>query len=186
MCSYNKVNGTHMANNDKYLNGVLKKEWGFEGLVMSDWGAAVDKVASVQYGLDLEMPGPGARNAEVLEAYRNKQITDEQLDDHVRRILKVIYQVLEQKREVPSIDVDHHHAIARKVAEEAIALLKNEDAVLPLTKQAKVAVLGKFAEVSRFQGGGSSHMNPAQLDIPLDEISKFAHTVYGAGYDEDG
>ncbi|CAM4212622.1 glycoside hydrolase family 3 C-terminal domain-containing protein [Paenibacillus alkaliterrae] len=184
MCSYNKVNGTHMANNNKYLNGILKQEWGFEGLVMSDWGAVVDKVPSVQYGLDLEMPGPGTRNAEVMEAYRNNQITDEQLDDHVRRILKVIRKVLEQKREVSSIDVEQHHAIARKVAEEAIVLLKNEAAILPLAKQAKVAVLGKFAEVPRFQGGGSSHMNPALLDSPLDEIAKFAQTVYGAGYDE--
>ncbi|NQX60493.1 glycoside hydrolase family 3 C-terminal domain-containing protein [Paenibacillus qinlingensis] len=184
MCSYNKVNGIHMANNDKYLNGLLKQEWGFEGLVMSDWGAAVDKVASVQYGLDLEMPGPGHRNAEVVEAYRNKQITAEQLDDHVRRILKVIHLVLAHKREVQSIDVDHHHAIARRVAEEAIVLLKNEDFILPLVKKAKIAVLGKFAEAPRFQGGGSSHMNPALLDIPLQEISKFAHTVYGAGYDE--
>lgn len=184
MCSYNKVNGTHMANNDAYLNGVLKREWGFDGLVMSDWGAVVDKAASVRFGLDLEMPGPGARNAEVLEAYGSKLITDEQLDDHVRRILNVIRRVLEGKREVRSIDADRHHAVARKVAEEAIVLLKNEDAVLPLAKQAKVAVLGKFAEIPRFQGGGSSHMNPAQLDIPLDEISKFARTVYGAGYGE--
>jgi len=185
MCSYNKVNGTYMANNDKYLNGVLKQEWGFEGLVVSDWGAVADKVASVQCGLDLEMPGPGTRNAEVLEAYRNKQITDEQLDDHVRRILKVIRKVLEHKREVSSIDWERHHAIARKVAEEAIVLLKNEDAVLPLAKQAKVAVLGKFAKHPRFQGGGSSHMNPAKLDIPLDEISKFAQTVYSAGYGDE-
>ncbi|MDQ1913839.1 glycoside hydrolase family 3 C-terminal domain-containing protein [Paenibacillus sp. GD4] len=186
MCSYNKVNGTHMANNDKYLNGVLKQEWGFEGLVMSDWGAVGDKVASVQYGLDLEMPGPGARSAEVLEAYRNGQITDEQLDDHVRRILGVIARVLENKRDVSSIDVEQHHGMARRVAEEAIVLLKNDGNVLPLTKGAKVAVIGAFAKEPRFQGGGSSHMNPAMLDSPLEEISKYADTVYGAGYDEKG
>ncbi|WP_284645826.1 glycoside hydrolase family 3 C-terminal domain-containing protein [Paenibacillus silviterrae] len=186
MCSYNKVNGTHMANNDKYLNGVLKQEWGFEGLVMSDWGAVGNKVASVQYGLDLEMPGPGARSTEVLEAYRNGQITDEQLDDHVRRILGVIARVLENKRDVGSIDVEQHHGMARRVAEEAIVLLKNDGNVLPLAKGAKVAVLGAFAKEPRFQGGGSSHMNPAKLDSPLEEISKYADTVYGAGYDEKG
>jgi beta-glucosidase len=184
MCAYNKVNGTHMANNDKYLNGVLKQEWGFDGLVMSDWGAVVDKVPSVQYGLDLEMPGPGTRSGEVLEAYRSGKVTNEQLDDHVRRILKVVQKVLDHKRSVPSIDVDKHHAVARKVAEEAIVLLKNEDAILPLAKNAKVAVLGKFAAEPRFQGGGSSHMNPAQLDIPYSGISKLSHAVYGAGYDE--
>nr|WP_275983840.1 glycoside hydrolase family 3 C-terminal domain-containing protein [Paenibacillus hamazuiensis] len=185
MCSYNKVNGTHMANNDAYLNGVLKREWGFEGLVMSDWGAVVDKVASVQFGLDLEMPGPGRRNEEVMEAYRTRQVTDEQLDDHVRRILKVIDRVLGHKRKVSSIDADRHHEVARKVAEEAVVLLKNEGVVLPLPKQAKVAVLGKFAIAPRIQGGGSSHMNPARLDIPFDEVAKFACAVYGAGYDTD-
>lgn len=184
MCAYNKVNGTHMANNDKYLNGVLKQEWGFDGLVMSDWGAVVDKVPSVQYGLDLEMPGPGLRSEEVMEAYLSGKVTDAQLDDHVRRVLTVVQKVLDNKRNVPSIDATRHHAVARKVAEEAIVLLKNQDAMLPITKHAKVAVLGKFAEEPRFQGGGSSHMNPAKLDIPLQEISKYAQVTYGAGYDE--
>ncbi|MGO4500783.1 glycoside hydrolase family 3 C-terminal domain-containing protein [Paenibacillus sp. 2RAB27] len=184
MCAYNKVNGTHMANNDKYLNGVLKQEWGFDGLVMSDWGAVVDKVPSVQYGLDLEMPGPGLRSEEVMEAYLSGKVTDAQLDDHVRRVLTVVQKVLDNKRNVPSIDATRHHAVARKVAEEAIVLLKNRDAMLPITKHAKVAVLGKFAEEPRFQGGGSSHMNPAKLDIPLQEISKYAQVTYGAGYDE--
>ena len=186
MCSYNKVNGTSMSRNDRYLNGVLKQEWGFDGLVVSDWGAVTDKTASVMNGLDLEMPGPGTREAEVLEAYRNKQITDEQLDDHVRRILRVIQRVLENKRSVPNIDADKHHALARAVAEEAIVLLKNESAILPLAKQTNIAVCGKFAEVPRFQGGGSSHMNPARLDIPLEEIGEFANTVYGLGYADDG
>ncbi|WP_079912310.1 glycoside hydrolase family 3 C-terminal domain-containing protein [Paenibacillus sp. 32352] len=185
MCSYNKVNGTHMANYDEYLNGVLKQEWGFDGLVMSDWGAVIDKIKSVQYGLDLEMPGPGTRNVEVLQAYKQSLVTDEQLDDHVRRILKVIQKVLEHKREVKSIDMLRHHEMARQVAEEGIVLLKNENALLPLAKQVKVAVLGEFAVKPRFQGGGSSHMNPAKLDIPLHEISKFANTVYGRGYDGD-
>ncbi|GAA4843097.1 glycoside hydrolase family 3 C-terminal domain-containing protein [Paenibacillus vulneris] len=185
MCSYNKVNGTHMANYDEYLNGVLKQEWGFDGLVMSDWGAVIDKIKSVQYGLDLEMPGPGTRNVEVLQAYKQSLVTDEQLDDHVRRILKVIQKVLEHKREVKSIDMLRHHEMARQVAEEGIVLLKNENALLPLAKQVKVAVLGEFAVKPRFQGGGSSHMNPAKLDIPLHEISKFANTVYGRGYEGD-
>jgi beta-glucosidase len=185
MCSYNKVNGTSMSHNDRYLNGVLKGEWGFDGLVVSDWGAVTDKTASVRCGLDLEMPGPGTREAEVLEAYRRGQITDEQLDDHVRRILWLVRRVQANKRSVPAIDTDRHHALARAVAEEAIVLLKNDDAILPLRKHARIAVFGKFAEVPRFQGGGSSHMNPARLDIPLDEIARFADVVYGLGYDDD-
>ncbi|WP_080838083.1 glycoside hydrolase family 3 C-terminal domain-containing protein [Cohnella massiliensis] len=185
MCSYNKLNGTQMANNDEYLNGILKNEWGFEGLVMSDWGAVGDKVASVRYGLDLEMPGPGARDAEVLEAYRNGLVTDEQLDDHVRRVLGVIRQAIEARRDVPALETEKHHELARKVAEEAIVLLKNDGGLLPLRKRANVAVLGRFAEMPRFQGGGSSHMNPAKLDIPLDALSAFANTVYGAGYTDE-
>ncbi|GGG22623.1 glycoside hydrolase family 3 C-terminal domain-containing protein [Paenibacillus abyssi] len=185
MCSYNKVNGVQMGNNDAYLNGVLKREWGFEGLVMSDWGAVIDKLASVQYGLDLEMPGPGHRNGEVFEAYKNGLVTDDQLNDHVRRILNVVKRVIEQKREVPSVDLGQHHTIARSVAEESLVLLKNESQLLPLPKQVKVAVLGKFAEAPRFQGGGSSHMNPAQLDIPLEAISKFAEVQYRAGYEDE-
>lgn len=185
MCAYNKVNGTQMANHDGLLNGVLKNEWGFEGLVMSDWGAVEDKTASVRCGLDLEMPGPGARDAEVLEAYRNGLVTDEQLDDHVRRILGVIQKIAASKRDVPALEADRHHEVARRVAEEAIVLLKNEGGLLPLAKGANIAVLGKFAEIPRFQGGGSSHMNPAKLDIPLDALSAFAHTVYGAGYADE-
>lgn len=172
MCSYNQVNGTQMSNNHKLLNGVLKEEWGFDGLVISDWGAVVDKVASVRNGLDLEMPGPSSRNEEVLEAYRNGQITEAQLDHHVRRMLGLIEKVVGNKRVIEKIDAKAHHDVAREVAEESIVLLKNESEILPLRKQAKVAVLGKFAKEPRFQGGGSSHMNPAILDIPLDEIFK--------------
>ncbi|MGG1553010.1 glycoside hydrolase family 3 C-terminal domain-containing protein [Paenibacillus ferrarius] len=186
MCAYNQVNGTHMGNHHSYLNGVLKQEWGFDGLVMSDWGAVVDKVASLQSGLDLEMPGPGTRTEEAMEAYRQQRITDEQLDDHVRRVLRTVEKIVTNNREVPAIDVERHHAVARRVAEEAIVLLKNEDALLPLSPHAKVAVLGAFAKEPRFQGGGSSHMNPALLDSPYEEIAKFADAVYSAGYDEAG
>lgn len=184
MCAYNRVNGTHMANNDRLLNGVLKEEWDFDGLVMSDWGAVIDKAASVQGGLDLEMPGPGTRDAEVLEAYRQGRITEQEIDEHVRRILKVMEKVLAHKRNVPVLDAERHHAVARTVAEEAIVLLKNDEGILPLAKQSRVAVLGQFAKEPRFQGGGSSHMNPARLDIPYEEISKYAQASYAVGFDE--
>ncbi|MDR6881865.1 glycoside hydrolase family 3 C-terminal domain-containing protein [Bacillus sp. 3255] len=184
MCAYNRVNGTHMANNGQLLNGVLKEEWKFDGLVMSDWGAVVDKAASVRGGLDLEMPGPGTRDAEVLEAYRQGRITEQEINEHVLRILNVVEKVHTQKRNVPVLDVDGHHAVARRVAEEAVVLLKNDEGLLPLSKQSRVAVLGPFAKEPRFQGGGSSHMNPARLDIPFEEISRFAQASYAAGMDE--
>ncbi|MGG1514583.1 glycoside hydrolase family 3 C-terminal domain-containing protein [Paenibacillus oryzisoli] len=184
MCAYNRVNGTHMANHNRLLNGVLKEEWQFDGLVMSDWGAVVDKAASVRGGLDLEMPGPGTRDAEVLAAYRQGTLSEQVIDEHVRRVLTVIDNVLANKRNVPELDVDGHHTVARKVAEEAIVLLKNAEGILPLAKNSKVAVLGQFAMEPRFQGGGSSHMNPVRLDIPYGEISNYAQAVYAAGYDE--
>lgn len=182
MCSYNKVNGERMSHNDRYLNGVLKGEWGFDGVVVSDWGAVYDKVASVANGLDLEMPGPGRRNQQVLNAYEAGIITDEELNDRVRRLLKLVDRAVAGRRNAPEIDLDAHHALAASVAEESLVLLRNEEGLLPLDAGEKIAVVGELAETPRFQGGGSSHMNPARLDIPRDAIAEHARVIYEPGY----
>lgn len=185
MCSYNKLNGVHMAQNSKYLLDVLRDEWGYDGVVMSDWGAAVDKVESVRGGLDLEMPGPGLRNQRVLDAVKDGRISETEINERVRNFLGLLDRVISGRRENKVCDFEAHDEIAGRVAEEACVLLKNENHFLPLKEKTNVAVIGEFAEHPRFQGGGSSHMNPYKLSIPLEEIEKFANITYCAGYGKD-
>lgn len=185
MCSYNKLNGVQMAQNSKYLLDVLRGEWGYDGVVMSDWGAAVDKVESVKGGLDLEMPGPGLRNQRVLDAVKEGRVSEEEINERVRNFLRLLNRVIAGRKESQACEFEAHDEIAGRVAEEACVLLKNEDHFLPLKEKTNVAVIGEFAEHPRFQGGGSSHMNPYKLSIPLEEIKKFANVTYCAGYGKD-
>lgn len=182
MCAYNKLNGVHMAQNSKYLLEVLRSEWNYDGVMMSDWGAVVDKVEAVKGGLDLEMPGPGTRNQRVLDAIKEGRISEEEINERVRNFLTLLGRVLAGKRENPVCDFEAHDEIAGQVAKEACVLLKNKNNFLPLKEKTNVAVIGEFAELPRFQGGGSSHMNPYKLSIPVEEIEKFANVTYCAGY----
>jgi len=188
MCSYNKINGTYAAENHRLLTEILKEEWGFEGFVVSDWGAVHDRVDALEAGLDLEMPGPrDMRVKAVIEAVRSGKLDESVLDEAVRRILNIVFKAAETVKG-GSFDTDAHHALARKVAGEGMVLLKN-DGVLPLKIHKHMAVIGRAAKEAHYQGGGSSHINPTQLDNPYDELQKMAGDTelsYAEGYlDED-
>ncbi len=187
MCAYNKVNGTYCANHHYLLTEILREEWGFEGFVVSDWGAVNDIVASVQNGLELEMPGSGGMSAEKLAvAVQEGRLSEEKLDEAVGRILRVVLKAAENRREKADFDREAHHALARKAAAESIVLLKNEGGILPLQKEARLAIVGQFAKTPRFQGGGSSHINPTKLESAYDEIRRIVgeeNLIYAQGYD---
>jgi beta-glucosidase len=161
MCAYNKINGTFASEHDYLLNRVLKDEWGFEGLVVSDWGAVRDRVAALKGGLEWEMPGPQDRRVkEVIAAVRSGELDEAVLDEAVRRILGIVFKAA-QTPKGGEFDVEAHHQLARRIAAEGMVLLKN-DGILPLTGQQRIAVIGRSAEHAHFQGGGSSHINPTK------------------------
>lgn len=186
MCAYNKVNGDYCSEHHRLLMEILKGEWGFEGLVMSDWGAVHDRVKSLLAGLDLEMPGPQPRRLQkVVDAVRSGEIEMGVLDETVRRILRIVFMAQEVNGNT-SFDEKAHHLLARKIASEGIVLLKN-DGILPLKGQDRIAVIGHSAKTAYYQGGGSSHINPTQVDIPFNELRKRAdgtEWVFAEGYSE--
>jgi beta-glucosidase len=173
MCAYNKLNGTYCSENHRLLVDILKDEWGFKDLVVSDWEAVHDRVASLAGGIDLEMPGPKPlRVKSVVEAVRSGKLDQATLDEAVRRILGIVFRAAETPKG-EAFDQAAHHALARRIAADGIVLLKN-NGILPLKEQQHIAVIGRAAKIPYFQGGGSSHINPTQLDIPFDELQKLA------------
>ena len=184
MCAYNKLNGTYCSEHHELLVDILKNEWGFEGLVVSDWGAVHDRVKALRGGLDLEMPGPQPhRTQAVIEAARAGALDEAVLDEAARRILNIVFKAA-ASRKGGAFDKAAHHALARQVAGEGMVLLKN-NGVLPLRHPRRIAVIGRAAKEPHYQGGGSSHINPTQVDIPFDELQKLAgnsHLTYCAGY----
>jgi beta-glucosidase len=187
MCSYNKLNGTYAAENHRLLTEILREEWGFEGFVVSDWGAVHDRVDALEAGLDLEMPGPRERRVKaVIDAVRSGKLDESVLDEAVRRFLDIVFKAAETKKG-GSFDVVRHHALARRVAGEGMVLLKN-DGILPLKIHKHIAVIGRAAKEAYYQGGGSSHINPTQLDNPYEELQKMAGDTelsYAEGYPND-
>jgi beta-glucosidase len=187
MCSYNKVNGKYASENKYLLTDILKDEWGFEGFVVSDWGAVNERVKGLAAGLDLEMPSSnGIGDQKIVEAVKNGTLPEKVLDKAVERILRVIFKAVDQKKENASYDKEAHHQLAREAARECMVLLKNEDRILPLKKEGTIAVIGEFAKNPRYQGGGSSHVNPTKLDNIYEEIKKTAgnkaNILYAQGY----
>jgi beta-glucosidase len=184
MCAYNKLNGAFGAENRKLLVDILKDEWGFEGFVVSDWGAVHDRVKSLNGGLDLEMPGPRERRVKaVVDAVRSGVLDESVLDESVYRILGIIFKAAETHKG-GSFDIAAHHALARRIAAEGMVLLRN-NGILPLKGHQKIAVIGRAAKEAYFQGGGSSHINPTQVDIPIEELQKLAgdaNLSYAQGY----
>ena len=187
MCAYNKVNGTFASQHDYLLNKILKDEWGFKGLVVSDWGAVRDRVAALKGGLDWEMPGPQERRVqEVVAAVESGNLDEAVLNESVRRILRIVFMAAETPKE-GEFDVDAHHALAQHVASEGMILLKN-NGLLPLKDQQQIAVIGRSAEHAHFQGGGSSHINPTKVAMPFNELkarSEDAEFTYAEGYPTD-
>ena len=164
MCSYNKINGVYASENPWLLTEVLRGEWGFDGLVVSDWGAVNDRVAALAAGLDLEMPpNLGVSDTALVAAVRAGLLDEPVLDAAVARVLRLVEQATAAQPASP-VDADEHYALARDAAPQCAVLLKNDDGILPLRPAAgdTVAVIGEFARTPRFQGAGSSQVNPTR------------------------
>ncbi|WFA83443.1 beta-glucosidase [Paenibacillus amylolyticus] len=175
MCSYNKVNGTYAGENEWLLTDILKDEWGHEGLVVSDWGAVNERADALAAGLELEMPTSGGiGERKVIDAVESGQLPLDKLDRAVERLLTLIFNTVDQKQEGATYNKDEHHQLARKVAAESMVLLKNEEGLLPLGREGEVALIGAFARKPRFQGGGSSHINPTKVDDIVEEMTQVA------------
>jgi beta-glucosidase len=190
MCAYNKVNGDYCSENKYLLTDILKEEWGHEGFIMSDWGAVNNRVDGLAAGLELEMPSSnGVGYQKIVAAVKTGKLPQSILDKAVERILAVVLKAVDNKKENAVYDKKAHHQLAREVARECMVLLKNEENILPLKKEGTIAVIGTFAKSPRYQGGGSSHINPTKLDDIYAEIEKAAggdaKILYAAGYKTD-
>ncbi len=184
MCSYNRINGTYAAENHWLLTELLRDEWGFDGFVVSDWGAVNDRVAGVKAGLDLEMPPSfGVNDKLIVEAVKNGTLEEKVLDEAVIRILNIIYRYMGHRDKTAVFDRDAQHDLSRKAAEESLVLLKNEG-VLPLKKEQKIAIIGQYAKKPRYQGGGSSHINSHKVSGMLDFVQDMENVTYAQGYDD--
>ena len=184
MCSYNRVNGTYASENRFLLTDVLRKEWGFRGFVVSDWGAVNDRVKGVEAGLDLEMPSSGGTNdARIVRAVRSGQLQESEVDEAVRRLLTTLSRYLEHRAPDTVWDKNAQHDLARKLAADCMVLLKNDMHTLPLSPSEKVAVIGEFARHPRFQGGGSSHIRAFRVESLLDALSGNGNITFAQGYD---
>ncbi len=188
MCAYNKVNGTLCSEHHQLLTEILKEEWGFEGLVVSDWGAVWDRTKSLLGGLDLEMPGPQDKHVQaVVNDIKNGFVDEAILDKTVLRLLRIIYKAAETPKG-KKFDRSAHHQLARKIAGEGMILLKNTG-VLPLKETTKLAVIGFSAKTPSYQGNGSSRIKPTQLDSIYDEVVRVtgADAVsFALGYELEG
>ena len=184
MCSYNRINGTFASENRWLLTDVLRKEWGFEGYVMSDWGAVSNRPAGVHAGLDLEMPASGGINdAKIVEAVRAGTLDEKDVDLCCERILNIVFRYTENAKPETPWDQEAQHALAADIAAECMVLLKNEKNLLPLAKDEQVAFIGEFAEKPRFQGGGSSHINSFKTTSALEAAKEAGlQVVYARGY----
>ena len=184
MCSYNKINGTYAAQNHKYLTEVLRDEWGFDGYVMSDWGAVNSRVEDLKAGLDLEMPtSMGANDKLIVGAVQSGELDESVVDTAVERILNIVFRYEENRDKQAVFDRDQDHEMARKVAEETVVLLKNEG-VLPLAENDQIAFIGKYAAKPRYQGGGSSHINSHKVTSAWDIAQAMGNVTYAQGFDD--
>lgn len=177
MSAYNRINGTFASEHDELLNKVLKDEWGFDGVVVSDWGAAKSTVGSANGGLDLEMPGPArVFGVELAKALASGEVTEATLDDHVLRVLRLIARcgLLDDnpKQTQGALCTPEHRSIARKAAANAMVLLKNDEGLLPLDNANSIAVIGALADYPAIQGGGSSQVSPDRIVTPMEGLSE--------------
>lgn len=181
MCSYNRINGVYASEDPWLLTRVLREDWGFEGYVVSDWGAVSDRVAGLKAGLDLEMPASGGVNdAKIVEAVRNGTLDEAVVDLAAERILRINYKYLDNARPETPWDMEAQHLLSAEVAADSMVLLKNEG-VLPLNKEDTVAFIGEFAVKPRFQGGGSSHINSFKTTSAM-EAAEGLKVTYTRGY----
>ena len=183
MCSYNRINGVYASENHWLLTEVLRDEWGFEGYVMSDWGATADRAKGIRAGLDLEMPASGGINdRKIVEAVKAGKLDEKLVDLCCERILNIVYRYVENAKPDTPWDKEAQHLQSAEVAAECMVLLKNEGGILPLNKEDEIAFIGEFAEKPRFQGGGSSHINCFKTTGAV-EAAKGLKVTYARGYD---
>lgn len=187
MCAYNRLNGEYCGEHSWLLNKVLRDEWGFKGLVVSDWGATNRRVEGLASGLDLEMPGSGGANDRLIEeAVREGELQERILDQTAVRITSLILAGRDRGESAPQPDMTGHHQLARRIATESCVLLKNEGNLLPLPADANLAVIGSFAQVPRIQGAGSSQVNPTRVDDAYTALTEqFGRPLpFARGYDQ--
>lgn len=186
MCAYNKLNGTYCSENKYLLTDILRKEWGFEGYVVTDWGAAADRVKGIEAGLDLEMPSSNGENdAKIVAAVKDGRLEEALVDRAVENILKVVYSYVDNRlpKAVFDREADHRKAVE---AEKECAVLLSNNGVLPLTASQKVVYIGEYAKVPRYQGGGSSHINSSRISSAFETaVSKGRNVSYSFGFPAD-
>lgn len=187
MCCYNRVNGIFGSEHPYLLTDILKNEWQHSGIVVTDWGAINDRVASLKAGLELEMPGYSNENdKKIVKAVRDGSLDQKVLDNATARLLRVILSLADNVKEDFNYNKQKHHDLAREAAGDSIVLLKNEDNILPIKNEITIALIGQFAEKPRYQGAGSSLINPTMLENMLESSSEFINKdriIYAQGYD---
>ncbi|GAA4481201.1 glycoside hydrolase family 3 C-terminal domain-containing protein [Microbacterium panaciterrae] len=189
MASYNRLNGIPVSENEFLLTQVLRHEWGFRGVVVSDWGAVDNRVEAARAGLDLEMPAAEGTDDQMLDAVMDGSLAVEVLDRIAQRMIDLAHKARTGARSAATPpDLEQHHALAQEAASQSIVLLKNEGSLLPISADRSVAVIGEAALKPRFQGGGSSFVNATRVDLPLDEIRRVAGeslVSFARGYSAD-
>ena len=190
MSSYNLINGTYANENAHLLQDILRKDWGFDGAVVTDWGGSNDHALGVKNGSTLEMPAPGGDAIrELMKAVQTGKITEADVDARLEELLELVFTTKAAVDAAPGkFDADAHHALARRAAAQSIVLLKNENSLLPLAKGEKVAVIGDFAQTPRYQGAGSSAVNSIKVDSFLDCLAESGlnSVGYAKGFDRQG
>ena len=186
MNAYNRINGVYASENYHTQQEILRDEWGFKGLLVTDWGASVDRIPCLKNGTDLEMPSSGNLNTKlIVKAVQSGELEEAVLDERVDNVVDLIVKSIPALKEAHTFDRDAHHAIAQEIAEGSMQLLKNDDNLLPLKPGQKVAVIGELAKSPRFQGAGSSVINPTMLDNALDKLIELGVDVtYAQGYEK--
>lgn len=181
MSSYNMVNGTYANENAHLLKEILVDDWGYQGAVVTDWGGSNDHVEGVRVGSHLEMPGTGGdSDRELVQAVKQGKISEELVDQRVDELLHLVFETSKGTAQgIRAFDKQEHHRLAEQAAEETVVLLKNQENLLPLAEGTKVAVIGDFAKKPRYQGAGSSIVNPTRLDSALDIIPQMPLNVVG-------
>ena len=185
MCSYNRINGVYASENRHLLTEILREEWGYEGIVVTDWGAINDRVEGVRAGLDIEMPHVGPESdADIVEALEKGTLAEATLDAMVERILQAVYRLAEAGHSDTPYDRQADHELAREIEADSLVLLKNEPKVLPLDPATRIAFVGEFAAHPRYQGGGSSHIRAFRVADALHAAQKIAPVTYAQGYSD--
>lgn len=189
MSSYNRINGEFVGDKKEYLTEILREEWGFDGYVVSDWGAVNDRVSSLAAGLDLEMPpGDYENDRLIVKAVQEGKLDESVVNQACERVLDVIFRYAENRDTDAVFDYEKDHKAAAEIEAECMVLLKNENEILPLTSDKKIAFIGKYAKTPRYQGGGSSHINSWKVESALEaakEIPELANVTFAEGYQDE-